>query len=83
MRKLFMLFSFSMMILCGCTDESEEVNTNNETTTGITTRAVGVVVWEAQPGTVDIPFGQAVTIGLLSNKMMSKGYVPLFISKGY
>ena len=45
-------------------DESEEVNTNNETTTGITTRAVGVVVWEAQPGTVDIPFGQAVTIGL-------------------
>ena len=60
MRKLFMLFSFSMMILCGCT----EVNTNNETTTGITTRAVGVVVWEAQPGTVDIPFGQAVTIGL-------------------
>ena len=41
-----------------------EVNTNNETTTGITTRAVGVVVWEAQPGTVDIPFGQAVTIGL-------------------
>ena len=56
MRKLFMLFSFSMMILCGCTDESEEVNTNNETTTGITTRAVGVVVWEAQPGTVDIPF---------------------------
>ena len=48
MRKLFMLFSFSMMILCGC----------------ITTRAVGVVVWEAQPGTVDIPFGQAVTIGL-------------------
>ena len=59
MRKLFMLFSFSMMILCGCTDESEE-----ETTTGITTRAVGVVVWEAQPGTVDIPFGQAVTIGL-------------------
>ena len=64
MRKLFMLFSFSMMILCGCTDESEEVNTNNETTTGITTRAVGVVVWEAQPGTVDIPFGQAVTLGL-------------------
>ena len=54
-----MLFSFSMMILCGCTDESEEVNTNNETTTGITTRAVGVVVWEAQPGTVDIPFGIA------------------------
>ena len=30
----------------------------------LTTRAVGVVVWEAQPGTVDIPFGQAVTIGL-------------------
>lgn len=42
MRKLFMLFSFSMMILCGCTDESEEVNTNNETTTGIT---LGRLVW--------------------------------------
>ena len=54
MRKLFMLFSFSMMILCGCTDESEEVNTNNETTTGITTRAEVVVEWKAKTGTIEI-----------------------------
>lgn len=63
-EKVIYVIFFFYDILCGCTDESEEVNTNNETTTGITTRAVGVVVWEAQPGTVDIPFGQAVTIGL-------------------
>ena len=41
-EKVIYVIFFSMMILCGCTDESEEVNTNNETTTGITTRAV---VW--------------------------------------
>lgn len=64
MKKLFTLFAFSIAIFCGCTEGAEEVSISTKSATGVTTRAADVVVWEAQPGTIDIPAGQAVTIGL-------------------
>lgn len=62
MRTLFILSAFASISLCSCSSDIEEIDSSPESMT----RAVNAsqVVWEAQPGTINVPQGQAITITL-------------------
>lgn len=61
MRKIiFALFGIVTIALCGCSDEAVE-ETHNIPPDSRAVRAI-TVVWQAQPGEIDVPLGQAVTI---------------------
>lgn len=62
MRKIFyIIITSSAFILHGCTSD-EYINSSLD---NASTRAATVtVVWEAAPGTIDIPRGQDVTVTL-------------------
>lgn len=64
MKRIFVVLSaFSAIALCGCSDEAEDIGGLSEA--GMSTRAASAnVVWEAQPGDIDVPLGQSVTINL-------------------
>lgn len=63
MKAFFILSALSATtLLCSCSSDIEEIDSSPESMT----RAVKAaqVVWEAQPGTINVPQGQAVTITL-------------------
>lgn len=64
MKKIFALSVFATTLLCGCSSDSdmEEIDTSPEPMTrGV---KAAKVVWQAQPGSIDIKLGQAVTVTL-------------------
>lgn len=62
MRKIFALSVFATTLLCGCSSDMEEIDTSPEPMTrGV---KAAKVVWQAQPGSIDIKQGQAVTVTL-------------------
>lgn len=63
MKAIFMLSMFiSTVLLCGCSSDIEEIDSSQNSMTRSVKAAQ--VVWEAQPGTINVPQGQAVTITL-------------------
>ncbi len=62
MKIIFILSVLATTSLCGCSSDLEEIDSSPEPIT----RAVKAtqIVWQAQPGTIDIEQGQAVTITL-------------------
>lgn len=61
MGKIILTFlSIIIISLCGCSDEAvEEVNNTPPNSRAL---SATTVVWQAQPGEINIPLGQAVTI---------------------
>lgn len=61
MKKVFALYAVLTISLCGCSDDMEELKSPEPMTRAVKSAQI---VWEAQPGTVDIKQGQAVTVTL-------------------
>lgn len=55
------MYAVLTIALCGCTNDMEELNSPEPMTRAVNSAQI---VWEAQPGTIDVKQGQAVTVTL-------------------
>lgn len=62
-KLLFAACLFFIASLCNCTSEVVDLKEEVSASTRGDTRA-DVVVWEAQPGAIDVPLGKEFTLGL-------------------
>ena len=61
MKIVFSLYAVLTIALCGCTNDMEELNSPEPMTRAVNSAQIA---WEAQPGTIDVKQGQAVTVTL-------------------